>query len=116
MESWIRILEQGDFDLARRSTSHDAYYGWTPALIRNVISNYGNVEQRMGKHRIRFPIAPLKFTSPRADLTWFDLDKTIGEFWYDAPLDGEWSEVTFTFAVSRKKEGLDLVLNEIHVM
>lgn len=113
---WMRLLELGDFVQAFKSVSHEACYEWTPELMANVISNYGRVETELGKHRIAFPSDLADQGSPRARVEWFNETQTNGELWYDAPLDGKWSDLTFTFAVKRKVTGVDIVLNEIHVM
>ncbi len=39
----------------------------------------------------------------------------IGELMHTVPLDGEWSDLTVTFALIRASDGISLCLNEIHV-
>jgi len=44
IDAWIADLARGDYACAHARTAHDAYYGWTPALLRAVIEGYGSPE------------------------------------------------------------------------
>jgi hypothetical protein len=40
---------------------------------------------------------------------------SVGEVWFDLPLDGSWSDLTATFDLQERGGALVLVLQEIHV-
>jgi len=40
----------------------------------------------------------------------------IGDIWYDLNIDGYASDLTATFFIQKRTDGLVLVLNDIHVM
>lgn len=100
-------------------TAHEAYYEWTPKLVREVIEGYGLPDPRPeGPYKI----TPLKSAggelSPRHEVERFDSPTPagdIGEVWFDLPLNGEWSDLTATFAVYPLEDKIVLALNEIHV-
>ena len=100
-------------------TAHDPCYAWSASLIRQVIEGYGLPESHpAGPFRVT-PLTDAKGgPRPRHEIDRYDKaapSGAIAEAWFDLPLNGEWSDLTATFAVYPIGDELVLCLNEIHV-
>jgi hypothetical protein len=116
---WADALAAQDYERAYGMTAHDSHYAWSASLIRDVIEGYGLPE--------RHPAGPFRVTPledakggprPRHEVKRYDQaapDGAVAEVWFDLPLNGEWSDLTATFAVCQVGDDLVLCLNEIHV-
>jgi hypothetical protein len=127
VEDWVNLLIEEEYQRAYYFTEQDPYYEWTPELIEKVINNYG-VPEPDGSGLVYKVTSPssavlvdrLKYDS---EVDYFDeprLDddgesEIIADIWYDLPLNGEWSDLTATFNVIKRKDFLTLQLQEIHV-
>lgn len=118
IETWIDHLAAQDYAAAFAATDHDAYYGWTPALMRRVIEGYGLPEAR--------PSGVAFHVTARADATGRPRYREITEVdeagdvlmraTHDLPLNGRWSDLTATFRVEKRLgRPAALILEEIHV-
>ena len=116
---WAHALAAQDYERAYGMTGHDPYYAWSAGLMRQVIEGYGHPESHpAGPFRVT-PLADAKGGSrPRHTVRRHKKKKpdgAIAEVWFDLPLNGEWSDLTATFAVHPLGDELILCLNEIHV-
>ncbi len=123
VRTWVDLLAREDYAGAFALTDHDAYYGWTPQLIREVIAGYGLPHDGKGpRHRVT-SIESAGGTGSRGQVTWYELPAgasplcaRVGHVELDLPLDGSWSDLTATFELRRGESGLVLVLHEIRVL
>jgi hypothetical protein len=117
LDAWVDDLARGDYAAAFARTKHDAYYGWTPKLMARVIECYGHTEPVAdGEH---FAVTDRASARGRPHYRQVDregaLPPVVGRALCDLPLNGEWSDVTASFRLVRAADGLDVVLEEIHV-
>jgi hypothetical protein len=118
VEAWIDDLAAADYAAAFARTRHDPYYGWTPDLIERVVAGYGHPEPHPSGRR--WAVTARADARGRPHYREVDRDvppPIVARVWYDLPLDGEWSDLTATFRVERSTstDGLDVVLEDIHV-
>ena len=118
VESWIDDLARADFDSAYARTDHDAYYGWSPELMRSVIA--GNGLPVTGEQETKFAVTTRALAQGLAPRRTVDRDvkapSAIAYVEYDLPLNGKWSDLTATFRVEARESGCALVLEQIHVL
>ncbi|UQV44980.1 hypothetical protein KIV45_25150 [Janthinobacterium lividum] len=119
IDAWIADLARGDYALAHARTAHDAYYGWTPALLRAVIEGYGSPEPYADGSVYR--VTPAAEARGAAHARCVERPASqdggvvIAEARHSLPLNGAWSDPTATFRVEGTALGATLVLQEIHV-
>lgn len=119
IDQWASLLEQEDYNAAFDFTKHESAMGWTPELIREVIKAYGDSEptQKITKLNNGLGIdgrGEIEKAIQRKTVYWFD--ETKGDIWYDLNIDGYVSDLTATFSIERKGDGINVILNDIHVM
>ncbi|WP_426088863.1 hypothetical protein [Janthinobacterium sp. PSPC1-1] len=119
IDAWIADLARGDYACAHARTAHDAYYGWTPALLRAVIEGYGSPEPYADGTVYRVTPVALASGAPHERCVerpdGQDGAATIAEARHSLPLNGAWSDLTATFRVESAASGATLVLQDIHV-
>jgi hypothetical protein len=117
VEVWIDDLARGDYQTAYSRTEHDAYYRWTPGLMRAVIEGYGLPEPRRDGNVFHVSQrASARGMIHHRQVARDDMrPPALAEVWYDLPLNGEWSDLTATFRIERRQSGFAIVLQEIHV-
>ncbi|MGK5007680.1 hypothetical protein [Janthinobacterium sp. LB2P70] len=119
IDAWIADLARGDYACAHARTAHDAYYGWTPALLRAVIEGYGLPEPYADGTVYRVTPAAQASGAPHARCVERPAGEVggaaIAEACHSLPLNGAWSDLTATFRVDGTALGGTLVLQEIHV-
>lgn len=119
IDAWIADLARGDYACAHARTAHDAYYGWTPALLRVVIEGYGSPEPYADGTVYRVtPAAEASGTRQERCVERpanQDGGAALAEARHSLPLNGVWSDLTATFRVESTALGARLVLQEIHV-
>ena len=119
IDAWIADLARGDYACAHARTAHDAYYGWTPALLRAVIEGYGSPEAYADGSVYR--VTPAAQASGAAHERCVerpdcqDGGAALAEARHALPLNGAWSDLTATFRVEGTALGARLVLQEMHV-
>lgn len=117
VEAWIDALACGDFAGAFAMTRHDAYFQWSPELIRDVVAGYGLPSPHPSGEK--FMVTPRAHARGRPADRAVDRDirpgGALAEVRYSLPLNGEWSDLTATFRLERVSGGCALVLEEIHV-
>jgi len=114
VDRWAVLLEAGQYEAAFNATEHDAAMGWTPDLIRQVITQYGGAE--LGQ-RVTVEGKPTDI-SQRKNVRRFTINKRgfVGHVWYDLNINGYASDLTATFGLRAASGGLALVLEGLHVM
>lgn len=117
VEAWIDALAGGDYAGAFGMTEHDAYFRWSPDLIRDVIAGYGLPSPHpSGVHfRVTVRASAEGTPSDRAVDREACPRGALAEVRYSLPLSGEWSDLTATFRLERRSSGCVLVLEQIHV-
>jgi len=115
VEAWIDDLAAGDYGAAFARIAHDPYYGWTPDLIARAIASYGFPDPHP-----RGPFAVTARAEARGRPHNREVDRdarrpVVARVWHDLPLNGEWSDLTATFRVEQSADGLEVILEEIHV-
>jgi hypothetical protein len=124
IESWVELLAMGRFDEAFSQILCCSDVGWTPELIRTVITNYGSPEPRRdGKV---FRVTPILREHSSGDRYFYEVERYgddpnrpqeyIGAVAYNLPLNGEWSDLTVMFDLILVDDALVLSLDDIHVL
>lgn len=114
VDRWAALLELEDYEQAYDFTGHFPESEWSPALMRYVIKAYGDghPEQKVTLHG-----KPTDITQRKRVSRWSrNKYGEIGEIWYDLNIDGYVSDLTATFRIVEHDAGLEVTLNDIHVM
>jgi hypothetical protein len=114
VDQWAALLEAEQYEAAFNATEHDAAMGWTPNLLREVITLYGDAE---AGQKVTVEGKPTDI-SQRKNVRRFARNKHgfVGDVWYDLNLNGLASDLTATFGLRAAPNGLELVLEDVHVM
>ena len=115
VDRWAALLEAEDYQAAFAATEHNRAMGWTPDLIRLVITQYyGDAEpgQKVTVHGKPTDITQRKSVDRFAK----NAHGFVGEVWYDLNINGFASDLTAIFGLRADRAGLTLVLEDIHVM
>ena len=114
VDGWAALLEAEQYGYAFAATEHDAALGWTPELIRQVITQYGDA---VAGQKVTVGGKPTDM-GQRKDVRRFPVNDRgyAGDVWYDLNIDGTISDLTASFGIRAVDGGLVLVLNDIHVM
>lgn len=114
VDGWVRLLESEDYVGAFHYTAQDPTMRWTPDLIREVIKGYGD---RDAAQKVTLDGKPTDVSQRKEVMRWPEARPGgIGEIWYDLNINGYVSDLTATFAIQESRNGLIVVLEEIHVM
>jgi hypothetical protein len=114
IDRWAALLEREDYEAAFALTGHIPEMGWTPTLIGEVIKGYGEASpgQKVTVKGVATDISQRK----EVDRWPTNARGSFGEIWYDLNIDGEASDLTATFTLIWANGGVDVLLNDIHVM
>ena len=116
---WVAVLAAEDYERAYGMTAHEAQFGWTPRLMKDVIEGYCGADQDPEEPSRVSPLETAKGgPPPRHEVDYAPSGKpngAIGDVWFDLPISGEWSDLTATFSIHRVGKDVVLSLNEIHV-
>lgn len=113
-DGWAQLMELEDYDAVFAFTDHIAEMKWTPTLIRDVVKSYGDAEptQHVTVHG-----KPTDVTQRKNVDRWpRNAHGAVGEIWYDLNINGFVSDLTATFVILDVDDGLNIALNDIHVM
>lgn len=114
IDRWAELLEREDYDAAFAMTGHEPHMGWTPALIREVITSY---DEAVPGQKVTLHAGPAGMNQRKEVDRWTDPGNgSVGEIWYDLNINGFASDLTATFYVVRTDDGIAIELNDIHVM
>ena len=118
IETWIGKLADEDYVSAYNLVSHDPYYNWSPSLIEKVINGYGLPEPHPGGEAFKVtPISTALGKEPTREVARNSYnDNRIGYVLYELPLNGEWSDLCASFRLEKNKAGVEVILEEIHVL
>jgi len=114
VDRWAALLEAEQYQAAFNATDHDPAMRWSAELMRDVITQYGDAEPGQ---RVTVDGKPTD-VSQRKNVRRFPGNKhgLVGHVWYDLNINGLASDLTATFGLRAERDGLVLVLEEIHVM
>lgn len=114
VDRWAALLEAEEYQTAFDATEHDPAMRWTPDLMREVITQYGDAEPGQ---KVTVDGRPTDITQ-RKNIHRFPKNKHefVGDVWYDLNINGLTSDVTATFGLRADSAGLVLVLDDIHAM
>ncbi len=107
-------MEAEDYTAAFDLTEQNPEMKWTPSLIRDVVKAYGeaNPKQKVTLHGKPTDISQRK----QVDRWPRNTQGAVGEIWYDLNIDRLVSDLTATFTIYERDDGLVIELNDIHVM
>ena len=113
-DRWAVLMESEDYAAAFAFTEHDGAMKWTPDLIRDVVKAYGDADPNQ---RVTLDGKSTDI-SQRKNVDRWDANAhgAVGEIWYDLNIDGVVSDLTATFTLIQRADGLTIQLNDIHVM
>jgi hypothetical protein len=113
-DRWAALMEQEDYEAAFALTGHIPEMKWSPALVCQVIKAY---DRRDPAQRVTLYGEPTDITQVK-DVTRWPRNKRgeVAEIWYGLNIDGFASDLTATFVVVENDAGLEIKLNDIHVM
>ncbi len=114
IDDWVRLLEAERYEEAFQWTNHRGDVGWSPELIREIITAYVNnlPGQKVTLERTVIDIQQRKEVTRFAETS----DGQIGYIWYDLNINSVTSDLTATFDIIETELGFILELDEIHVM
>ncbi|SFR86633.1 hypothetical protein SAMN05216570_0123 [Dyella sp. OK004] len=113
-DRWAALMEQENYEGAFAFTGHVPEMKWSPSLVRDVIKAY---DRRDPAQRVTVYGEPTDITQRKEVSRWARNRRgEIAEIWYDLNIDGLASDLTATFVVVETDAGLEIKLNEIHVM
>lgn len=114
VDRWAALLEAEDYQMAFDMTEHNPAMRWTPELIREVVTQYGDAEPGQ---KVTLGGKPTDI-SQRKNVRRFAKNKHgfVGHVWYDLNINGFASDLTATFGLRADSGGLALVPDDIHVM
>lgn len=114
IDLWAALMELEDYEQAYAFTGHIPEMGWSSALMRDVVKAYGD---RDPQQKVTLHGKPTDITQRKDVTRWPRNDQgEIGEIWYDLNIDGYVSDLTATFSIVAHDAGLEIQLNDIHVM
>ena len=114
VDRWASLLEAEDYAAAFDMTEQNPEMKWTPSLMRHVVKAYGAADPGQ---RITLQGKPTDITQRKEVDRWPKNSRgEIGEIWYDLNIDGMVSDLTATFRILERDDGLVIELNDIHVM
>jgi hypothetical protein len=113
-DGWVALLEHQNFFAAFAFTDHTDPTGWTPDSIREVIAAYGS---EGASNVVTLAGVPTDVTQRKEVTRWeADASGRIGYIWYDLNINGLASDLTATFDLVRRDDGIHVLLSDIHVM
>ena len=114
VDGWAALLEQENYAAAFAYTAHVPEMRWTPDLIREVIKSYHECKpgQKVTLRGVPSDVRQRKDVNRRPR----NREGGIGYVWYDLNIDGVASDLTATFDIIEIVDGVEVRLNDIHVM
>ena len=120
VKRWLKLLSDGRLDEACALLDEPNCYkvSWTPDLIKQTVNEIFSPDSRFYLYHPEGPV----FTDPHELKEGRDIDAVEFadgsgySFWYDVPLNGEWSELTAQFEFLKTPKGYAVVLHDLHVL
>lgn len=114
VDRWAALMESEDYAVAYAFTEHDAHMKWTPELLGDVVKAYGDADPNQ---KVTVDGKPTDITQRKNVTRWErNAHNAVGEIWYDLNIDGFVSDLTATFTIIERADGLAIELNDIHMM
>ena len=119
IDEWVLLLEKEDYNAAFSFTKQNKNNGWTSEFIRQIIKSYGDCESSqkitlLNNGLFIDGVGNIEKANQRKEITWYDEKR--GDIWYDLNIDGFVSDLTALFDLEKTDEGIDVFLDDIHVM
>lgn len=112
IDEWVSHLEAENYEGALGMVRSRP--GWTPELLRKVVKSYGKAS--VGQ-KATVEAKPTDVSQRREVDRWDDASNgSLGEIWYDLGIDGFTSDLTATFTLRAADGGIEVWLNDVHVM
>ncbi len=113
-DRWAMLLESEDYAAAYAFTDHDPEMKWTPALLCEVVKAYGDA---VPGQKVTLYGKPTDIMQRKKVHRWKpNAYDAVGQIWYDLNIDGSASDLTATFTIIQRPDGLSIELDDIHVM
>ncbi len=119
---WILLLSQEKYDKSFGLLENDPNSELSPSVIKEIITSYELSPQACddSNFSIVTPVETAKVVDYRPDqeVDWYEdnPDDNFGMVHHSLPINGIWSDLTAIFRLHRKKGGVALMLEDIHVM
>ena len=114
IDRWAALLEREEYQAAFAHTGHPRGTSWTPALVAEVIGSYGDAAPGQ---KVTLRGVSTDVTQRKSVDRWPANDRgSVGGIWYDLNIDGEASDLTATFDLVLDGGGIEVRLDDIHVM
>lgn len=111
-DMWVSLLEAEDYEGALAMVRSGPE--WTPELLGKVIKSYGDADPAQ---TVTLEAKPTDVSQRREVERWDDAPNgTTGGIWYDLGINGFTTDLTATFTICAAEGGLELWLDDIHVM
>ena len=112
-DRWVMLLESEDYSTAYALTEHDPHMKWTPALLGEVIKAYGDA---IPGQKVTLQGKSTDIMQRKKVYRWQrNAYDAVGQIWYDLNIDGLASDLTATFTIIQRPDGLAIELDDIHV-
>lgn len=120
--NWISLLSQEKYEESFSLLENDPNSDLSPSLIKEIITSY-ELPPQAGDDS-DFSIVTLVETAkvvdyrPDQEVDWYEKnpDDNVGMVHHSLPINGIWSDLTAIFRLQRIKDGVVLLLEDIHVM
>lgn len=113
VEEWVDLLEEGRYQEALNFIYPIPCPEWTAEYLESWIKNYGFDQPRKEAKGKQYNRTYEAYDPCRDESTRLEV---VGMIFYDVPLDGEWSDLTTQFNVSKFENSLVLDMCGLHVM
>jgi hypothetical protein len=113
-DRWAVLMESENYVAAYALTEHDPHMKWTSTLLGEVIKAYGDASP---SQKVTLYGKPADITQRKKVYRWErNACDAVGQIWYDVNIDGFASDLTATFTIIQRPDGLAIELDDIHVM
>jgi hypothetical protein len=117
VRAWIELLAKEDFTLALQRIPGEQPDAWSPQLLQKVIAGYGLPDPHPSGTRFQVTsVAQVAGNPPIARVERQVVPPgAVAYIEHSVPLNGNWSDLTATFALSAQGSQTALRLLEVHV-
>ena len=126
VRAFVELLAEENYVAAYEHFLPEPDRELTPKVIKALIEGYGYAEPVEGNDEPPLQVTSLsQMTEPepkdRQQVEWFGFHaardpRILGMAHYDLPLNGEWSDLTAIFDITKVEGGIALSLDDIHVL
>jgi hypothetical protein len=113
-DRWAMLMESEDYATAFAFTEQDPHMKWTPVLLGEVVKAYGDASP---SQKVTLHGKPTDIMQRKRVYRWQrNACDAVGQIWYDLNIDGFPSDLTATFTIIQRPNGLAVELDDIHIM